>query len=144
MPDTEMANARLRRAAALGVIALMLSRIVRASTLGLALAFAQIAAVSGVGMCACGMADMGSMAGTMPTPAHEHAPSRSGTHQHTPGSYPMSQSACATMATCGVPVMAVSQTPGTAAMPPRVAARVAEVPAPSSVLRTPEPPPPRA
>ena len=122
----------------------MRSRVFRAAALTVALVFTQIAVVSGSGMCVCGTVDMGPMPGMPTTASHQHAPIPSGTHHQAPCSHPMSQSECATMTACGVPVMAASRPMITDAPTPAIAKSVMIAAAPTTVSRAPEPPPPRA
>jgi len=124
----------------------MRSKVLRAAALTVALAFTQIAVVRGASTCVCDSQDMGSM-DAMPTMAsHQHAPTPapSGTHHQSPCSHPMSQSECASMTACGVPVMA-ARVAGTAVeSTPTVTKSVMIAAAPGTVSRAPEPPPPRA
>ncbi|HVA58056.1 MAG TPA: hypothetical protein VNF92_09205 [Gemmatimonadaceae bacterium] len=122
----------------------MRSRVFRAAALTVALVFTQIAVVSGSGMCVCGNVDMGPMPGMPTTASHQHAPIPSGTHHQAPCSHPMSQSECASMTACGVPVMAVRVAATPVESTPTVTKSVMIAAAPGTVTRAPEPPPPRA
>jgi hypothetical protein len=122
----------------------MRSRIFRASALTVALVCTQIAVAMGAGLCVCGMQDTGSMGGMPAMASHQHAPPPSGTHHQPPCSRPMSQGECATMTACGVPVMAVRTAAKTVEPTLTVAKSVMIVATPGTVIRAPEPPPPRA
>ena len=145
-PYIQIAKPRLRFLALSRLFSPMRSRVFRASTVTVALVFAQFAVVTG-GVCTGGMEDMASMASMpgMTAPlAHEHAPPPPDSHQHAPCSHHTSQSECSSMSACGIPVMAVSVVRGSTTPAAQAATRVVQVSAPRSVSRAPEPPPPRA
>jgi hypothetical protein len=124
----------------------MRSKVLRAAALTVALVFTQLAVVTGSGMCACDSPDMGPMDAMPAMASHQHAPAPapSGTHHQSPCSHPMSQSECASMTACGIPVMVVRVATATVESAPTVTKSVMIAAAPGTVSRAPEPPPPRA